>query len=448
MPSLGHLPRARQEASANALDSFVLPIARYRPSHFLAPLLLLPAGLVAGSLSAMNEFFFSLFNVLPTVLLLLGGALCMVYGRQRQLFMLAVVYIGYFLLDTQVDYYRDTGATRPDAPLVFHVVCILLPLLYGLYGIWQERTYLLQDLFARSAVLAAIAALATGLSRSFPQGLLSLVSSIYWPSLQAHWMSLAQLSYLAFILAFGVLLASYLRQPRPLHAAQLLGLFGLLWMLPKVFILPYALHAMSSLVMFNLTAAVAHEAYLMAFRDELTGLPGRRALNERFQRLGQQYVLAMVDVDHFKRCNDTYGHDVGDQVLRMVASRLRKIGGGGKAYRYGGEEFTLVFPGKSTEACLPHLEDIRQMIENYVMHLRDRGSRPGDDRQGRSRRRGQSGQAISVTISIGVAERDAEQRTPEEVVKAADQALYAAKSAGRNRVSVHGKSRRGAVRTA
>jgi len=205
---------------------------------------------------------------------------------------------------------------------------------------------------------------------------------------------------------------------------------------------------MSSLVMFNLTAAVAHEAYLMAFRDELTGLPGRRALNERFQRLGQQYVLAMVDVDHFKRCNDTYGHDVGDQVLRMVASRLRKIGGGGKAYRYGGEEFTLVFPGKSMEACLPHLEDIRQMIEGYAMHLRDRGSRPGDDRQGRSQRRGQSSQAISVTISIGVAERDAEQRTPEEVVKAADQALYAAKSGGRNRVSVHGKSRRGAVRTA
>ncbi|HAG79498.1 MAG TPA: GGDEF domain-containing protein, partial [Pseudomonas sp.] len=73
-----------------------------------------------------------------------------------------------------------------------------------------------------------------------------------------------------------------------------------------------------------LVTAIAHEAYLMAFRDELTGLPGRRALNERLQRLGRQYVLAMADVDHFKRFNDTYGHDVGDQVLKMVASRLRK----------------------------------------------------------------------------------------------------------------------------
>ena len=62
-----------------------------------------------------------------------------------------------------------------------------------------------------------------------------------------------------------------------------------------------------------IAAAVSHEAYQMAFRDELTGLPGRRALNERMQRLGRNYVLAMTDVDHFKKFNDTHGHDVGDQ---------------------------------------------------------------------------------------------------------------------------------------
>ncbi|SDI28832.1 GGDEF domain-containing protein [Pseudomonas panipatensis] len=424
------------------------PIAHYRPSHFIAPLLLLPAGLGAGSLMAMSEFFVSLFNVLPTLLLLLGGALCLIYGRQRQLFMLAVVYIGYFLLDTQVGYYRAHQAPRADAPLVFHLICLLLPLLYGLYGIWEERTHLLQDLFARGAVLVAVAAVATGLARSFPQGLLGLVSETYWPALSARWMVLAQLPYLGFLIAFGLLLSTYLRQPRPLHAAQLIGLFGLLWMLPKVFILPYALHVMSSLVMLNLAAAVAHEAYQMAFRDELTGLPGRRALNERCQRLGQQYVLAMVDVDHFKKCNDTHGHDVGDQVLRMVASHLKRTGGGGKAYRYGGEEFTLVFAGKPLEDCLPHLEAVREVIEGYAMQLRDRGKRPKDDRKGREQRGASARQSISVTVSIGVAERDAVQRHPEEVIKAADQALYSAKSGGRNRVAVHGQARRGAVRTA
>ncbi|MDP0971523.1 diguanylate cyclase, partial [Klebsiella pneumoniae] len=84
-----------------------------------------------------------------------------------------------------------------------------------------------------------------------------------------------------------------------------------------------------------------------AFRDELTGLPGRRALNERTQRLGRNYVLAITDVDHIKRFNDTHGHDVGDQVLRLVASKLSKVNGGGRAYRYGGEEFAVVFAGKS-----------------------------------------------------------------------------------------------------
>jgi len=155
----------------------------------------------------------------------------------------------------------------------------------------------------------------------------------------------------------------------------------------------------------------------------------------------------MADVDHFKSFNDTHGHDVGDQVLKMVASRLRKVGGGGRAYRYGGEEFTLVFPGRSVEQCLPHLEAVRQAIEGYALQLRDANKRPKDDRQGRMARGHSSTAQVSVTISIGVAERQGDQRSPEEVIKAADQALYGAKKAGRNCVRVHG-SGRGAVRMA
>ena len=186
----------------------------------------------------------------------------------------------------------------------------------------------------------------------------------------------------------------------------------------------------------------------MAFRDELTGLPGRRALNERLQRLGRQYVIAMADVDRFKAFNDTHGHDVGDEVLRLVASRLRKVGGGGRAYRYGGEEFALVFPGSDLEHCLPHLEAVRQAVETYPLQLRDKTNRPRDAAQGRQRRGASATAAVSVTISIGVAERTLSQRSPEEVIKQADQALYSAKSAGRNCIRSHGDNRRGAVRTA
>ncbi|WP_367373201.1 GGDEF domain-containing protein [Pseudomonas lini] len=416
-----------------------------RFSHFLPSLLLLLAGLAAAYVKDLNVFFTSLFNVLPTLVLLLGGAYCAVYRRQRELFLMVTVYIAYFLLDTQTDYYRDNGKVREDAAVVFHLCCLLLPLLFGLFAAWQERTHLFQDMVARFAVLLAFGSVALGLEQSYPQALLMWLSEIRWPALHGAWMSLIQLSYPVFIASFLLLAWQYWRNPRPLHAAQLVGLLGLFWMLPKTFILPFTLNIMCSQVMLMIAAAVAHEAYQMAFRDELTGLPGRRALNERMQRLGRNYVLAMGDVDHFKKFNDTHGHDVGDQVLRLVASKLSKISGGGRAYRYGGEEFALVFAGKTLEECMPHLEVIRESIATYNIQLRNQDNRPQDDKQGRQRRAGSGASSVSVTVSIGVAER-LEQRTPEQVLKSADEALYSAKGAGRNCVMAFGQNRRGAVR--
>nr|WP_322940482.1 GGDEF domain-containing protein [Pseudomonas sp. s4] len=421
--------------------------ANVRLSHFFSSLPLLAGGIVAALLPRLSEFFISLFNVLPTLLLLLGGTFCLVYGRQREVFLLLALYVGYFLLDIQIDHFRDSGQVRDDAALVFHLVCLLLPLLYALYGCWEERSHLAQDMLARALVLLAIGAVAFGLARRYPQGIADWLAQIHWPSLHGAWMNLAQLVYLAFLLAFIALSVQYLRKPRPLHAAQLVGLCGLLWMLPQVFILANALQVMISMVMLMLVAAVAHEAYQMAFRDELTGLPGRRALNERLQRLGRDYVIAMVDVDHFKKFNDTHGHDVGDQVLRLVAGQLRKVGGGGKAYRYGGEEFTLLFPGKSVEQSLPQIEAVRTAIEQYRMQLRDPKNRPRDDREGKQRRAGKAASEVSVTVSMGVAERQSEQRNPQEVIKEADKALYSAKAAGRNCIRSAGQ-RRGAVKLA
>ncbi|MDF9895733.1 UNVERIFIED_ORG: GGDEF domain-containing protein [Pseudomonas vranovensis] len=397
----------------------------------------------------LNVFFTSLFNVLPTLVLLLGGAYCAVYRRQRELFLMITVYIAYFLLDTQTDFYRDNGRVREDAAVVFHLVCLLLPLMFALYGAWQERTHLFQDMVARFAVLLAVGSVALGLEQSFPQALLGWLAEIRWPSLHGQWMSLIQLAYPVFFCAFILLVVQYLRQPRPLHAAQVIGLIGIFWMLPKTFILPFTLNIMCSQVMLMIAAAVSHEAYQMAFRDELTGLPGRRALNERMQRLGRNYVLAMTDVDHFKKFNDTHGHDVGDQVLRLVASKLSKVTGGGRAYRYGGEEFAVVFAGKSIEECMPHLEAVREVIANYNIQLRNQDSRPHDDQQGRQRRGASAASSVSVTISIGVSERLADHRSPDEVLKSADQALYSAKGAGRNCVMAYGvQARRGAVRMA
>ncbi|MEA5115647.1 MAG: GGDEF domain-containing protein [Geobacteraceae bacterium] len=189
-----------------------------------------------------------------------------------------------------------------------------------------------------------------------------------------------------------------------------------------------------------LLLSVLQESHNMAYRDDLTGLLSRRALNEQLAGLARHYAIAMLDLDHFKRLNDSLGHDVGDQVLRMVAARIRKIGGGGKAYRYGGEEFTIVFQGRRAEDVLSHLEELRSSIASYQFLVRS-PDRPDSLREGR-RRRSDSGDStpVSVTMSIGVAESSPHMRDPHDVMATADAALYRAKNRGRNRVGTAGRT--------
>ena len=155
----------------------------------------------------------------------------------------------------------------------------------------------------------------------------------------------------------------------------------------------------------------------------------------------------MVDVDHFKKFNDTYGHDVGDQVLRMVASRLANVTGDGKPFRCGGEEFAIVFRGKTAEEVADHVELLRQRIAESAFNVRgpERSHRRRNERRYRHSHRHLHAQQLetNVTVSIGLAQA----RTPADdvdwVVKAADAALYAAKERGRNRVVIaRGKSAR------
>ena len=183
----------------------------------------------------------------------------------------------------------------------------------------------------------------------------------------------------------------------------------------------------------TLALGVLQDSHNMAFRDDLTSLASRRALNEQLMDLGRKYVIAMLDVDHFKSFNDTYGHDVGDQVLKMVAAKINAVKGGGKAFRYGGEEFTVIFPRRRLAEAIPHLEEVRKAIAAYQLMLRDSG-RPQKAVRGKKKRGSGDGEKVSVTISIGVAECG-EHATPAEVLRDADQALYRAKRKGRNVLS-------------
>ena len=119
-----------------------------------------------------------------------------------------------------------------------------------------------------------------------------------------------------------------------------------------------------------LAASLIETSYVLAYHDELTGIRGRRAFNESLLSLDQQYAIAIVDIDHFKKFNDTYGHDVGDQVLCMVAKRLSDVGGDGQAFRCGGEEFAIVFRNTSAKEAFEHLDALRQIIEKSTFQVR------------------------------------------------------------------------------
>jgi diguanylate cyclase (GGDEF)-like protein len=166
------------------------------------------------------------------------------------------------------------------------------------------------------------------------------------------------------------------------------------------------------------SASIAIALYVIAWRrahvDELTGLPGRRALDEALDGLSGAHAIAVVDVDRFKRFNDRHGHEAGDVVLRHVARQLARAPGA-SAFRQGGEEFVLLFAGARAEAAAGSLEELRAAIASMLVRLPDAG-------------------AVRVTVSIGLARRTRTHATSREVLRAADAALYRAKRAGRNRV--------------
>lgn len=158
-----------------------------------------------------------------------------------------------------------------------------------------------------------------------------------------------------------------------------------------------------------------------ALIDPLTGLPNRAAWSERleheieqWQRHGNSLLLAMLDLDHFKRINDNYGHLAGDKVLKIIASVLRKrLRGTDFIARFGGEEFVLLLPNTPWPVGVRLVETLRAAIEACPFHFK--------------------GEPVTITVSVGVSAFKSGDRS-DMVIKRADQALYRAKDAGRNRV--------------
>lgn len=239
-------------------------------------------------------------------------------------------------------------------------------------------------------------------------------------------------SLLAYFFALVFVLMRYLLK-RDVILAGFLGalvatFIGIITDRPELSTMIYFSTAGLMLIITSIEAS-----FTLAYVDDLTGLQGRRSLNQRLINLGKKYAIAMIDVDYFKKFNDRYGHKTGDQVLKMIASKLRNMPGGAKIFRYGGEEFTAIFPGKDVEGALPYLEKYRRSVEYTPFVVRSK-TRLKSTSENRGRIKLSGLKQAKVTVSIGVAAPGKGLADPERVLKAADRALYRAKKAGRNRV--------------
>jgi len=366
--------------------------------------------------------------VYPYIVLVVGLLSGWYFDRSRMVLAMLTLAVA----DGALQFFGAGDAATPGiGRIVFHAVAFLLPLNLMALSLMTERGAL-----ARSGIVWLSAALLQWFlvgwvcRPELAEVAASLEIAYVNPRLTA-WTPIAQPALLAFVVTLVLQLSRFLVYKNAVES-------GFMWALVASFI---ALHgsrfgwsptnyfATAGLILF---LALLESSYKMTYHDELTGVPGRLALDQALHGLGHRYAVAIVDIDHLTDVNEICGHAVGDQVLQMVASKIASVSGGGKTFRYSGEEFAVLFPGKSAGETLAHLETLRKTVEASRLvqpgrgHVREQPEQPSGDSS--------TGEELSMTISVGVAERDDRKTTPEQVIKGAYKALYRAKLDGGNLV--------------
>jgi GGDEF domain-containing protein len=329
--------------------------------------------------------------------------------------------------------------------IAFEAICFLLPLNFLMLTLMRERGLGLNVIASRLGVLFLEAVFVAIICRAGETTAPALFHLGVFPKEMFAWSKVPQISVFLFVSALTVLAVRFFLYRKPAESGVFwsLAAFWLAMQYGAVTALAGAFIATSAVI---LASSIVETSYALAYQDELTSLPSRRSFNESALRLDYPFAVAVVDIDHFKNFNDTYGHDTGDQVLRMVAAKLAEVTGGGKAFRTGGEEFCILFPGKQGAEVVPHLDLLRKVIEasSFQLRLSPVLVPPSEERRKPSKKKPSTrikavaprGGDLSVTVSIGVAESRTAAQQFDQILRVADKALYRAKQAGRNRVEI------------
>ena len=424
--------------SLPSLKSFLLPGGLL----LLGTAILLHSGLTKLSSPAVDSYYAACFGA--------GVVLAWRFHSSRVALMLTTLFLGERALVFFSGGHALGGVTGRTA---FALVALLLPVNFVLFSLLPERGFTAPDLGTRLFLLFVQSVIVAATCRP------DRSSDIAWLHVSVlhqnwfTWTKIPQIAVLGLLLALAILVFRFLSSRKPVEGGFFWSLLATAAALQSGGVGKMATGYLGTAALI-LLASVIETSYLMAYHDELTGVPARRAFNDAILALEAPYAIAVVDIDHFKKFNDTYGHDTGDHVLRLVAARLARVTGGGKAYRCGGEEFSIIFAGLSAREAAHHLESLRESVERSTFRVRtqpDRRSTPrGPDRRETYRRKKPQRKRlletidpeVRVTVSMGVAEPATRDEDVNLVIKTADQALYRAKANGRNRIEISPKAKK------
>jgi len=404
--------------NTNALLSLSLPI-----------LILILTYLGLMKINSLSPSLIKIIPYLSYLLLVVAGGLAYRFN-QSKIFYLALAFILIQSITTgNIVRWDNLGIAELD--IVYSLIAILIPLNVVVFSLVKER-----GIFSRWGWLKMFFIFvqfmgAAWIVGSSPPAIMSVINGEFLPWNLRLIPGIAPISLLILGLSIMIVLLQ-VRLTKSFFSTISVGIILGTAMLVHWRDIPLSVPILNAAIGLMMIIYIIQNSYSMAYLDELTEIPGRRAMREELMKLGGNYVVAMVDIDFFKKFNDKYGHDVGDEVLRMVAAKLDRVTGGGRAFRYGGEEFVIIFAGKDLAYALPHLEKLRENIAGSAFSIRGKDrpkNKPATIKPAKQVNK------VSVTVSIGAAEKGQGRDKAGDVLTAADKALYRAKNAGRNRVS-------------
>lgn len=383
----------------------------------LAPItVILVAWALAVKAESSSEATQSLIKVIPYVVALLAIFMSVWYQNSNSFYLVCFILISYIFI----------SISQEHLPMLVEAVT-MLSILFPLNIVWlsfsKERGIFSN--YGRNKAIIVSAQLTwvfinIKIKSSVPaiQGMSQVYIGIKAPAV------------VLYILAVGLLLSCYILKNRYMdliYVAVLITSIISFYFSNRILLVSI----FTSAIFVIMVIAMFDVSYSLAFYDTLTGVLSRRALEQELLKLGnRKYAIAMVDLDFFKKVNDSYGHDIGDEVLKMVASLLNKTLAKAKVFRYGGEEFVVLFIGKSYNEIMPQLERTRRAIERrpFIVRSDNRPTEKPDKISKYAKGKGK----INITVSIGLAQRTDLIKTGYDVIKKADEALYKSKNGGRN----------------